>query len=195
MYPIMNPQDQPNPLAQPNLADQPKLLKDYLNPSIGVELFDKLSCNHNIKPNFFQILPNFYGNINEDPYDHRQEFSKICATIKDVADALKLALFPFSLKGEASYWFSNLEVTTWTKFFNDFITKFYPHGKTKMMRKLIMSFSYNANEQLNESWSRFQSLLRKCPHHGFSCWHLVHYFFEGMDYQNKQIMMLLVEVL
>ena len=36
-HPIMNPQDQPNPMAQPNLANQPKLLKDYLNPSIGVE--------------------------------------------------------------------------------------------------------------------------------------------------------------
>ena len=99
-----------------------------------------------------------------------QEFSKICATIKDADDALKLALFPFSLKGEASYWFSNLEVTSWTKIFNDFITKFYPHGKTNMMRKLIMSFSHNGNELLHESWSRYQSLLRKFPHHGFSRW-------------------------
>ena len=186
-HPIMNPQDQPNPMAQPNLANQPKLLKDYLNPSIGVELFDKPSCSHDIKPGIFQILPNFYGNINEDPYDHLQEFSKICATIKDADDALRLALFPFSLKGEASYWFSNLEVTSWTKLFNDFITKFYPHGKTNMMRKLIMSFSHNGSEQLHESWSRYQSLIRKCPHHGFSRWQLVHYFYEGMDYQNKQI--------
>ena len=177
-YPIMNPQDQPNPMAQPNLADQPKPLKDYLNPSIGVELFDKPSCSHDSKPRIFQILPNFYGNINEDPYDHLQELSKICATIKDADDALRLALFPFSLKREASYWFSNLEVTSWTKLFNDFITKFYPHGKTNMMRKLIMSFSHNGNEQ---------SLLRKCPHHGFSRWQLVHYFYEGMDYQNKKI--------
>ena len=186
-HPIMNPQDQPNPMAQPNLANQPKLLKDYLNPSIGVELFDKPSCSHDIKPGIFQILPNFYGDINEDPYDHLQEFSKICATIKDADDALRLALFPFSLKGEASYLFSNLEITSWTKLFNDFITKFYPHGKTNMMRKMIMSFPHNGSEQLHESWSRYQSLLRKCPHHGFSRWQLVHYFYEGMDYQNKQI--------
>ena len=99
-----------------------------------------------------------------------QEFSKICATIKDVDDALRSALFAFSLKGEASYWFSNLEITSWTKPFNDFITKFYPHGKTNKMRKLTMSFSHNGNEQLHESWSRYQSLLRKCPHHGFSRW-------------------------
>ena len=97
---IMNPQDQPNPMAQPNIADQPKLLKDCLNPSIGVETFDKPSCSHDIKPGIFQILPNFYGNINKDPYDHLQDFSKICATIKDVDDSLKLTLFPFSLKGE-----------------------------------------------------------------------------------------------
>ena len=97
----------------------------------------------------FQILSNFYENINEDPYDHLQEFSKICATIKDVDDALRLTLFPFSLKEEASYWFSNFKVTSWNTVFNDFITKFYPHGKTNMMRKLIMSFSHNGNEQLH----------------------------------------------
>ena len=50
-----------------------------------------------------------------------------------------------------------------------------------------MSFSHNINEQLHESWNRFQGLLRKCPHHGFSRWQLVHYFYEAMDYQNKQI--------
>ena len=164
----MNPQDQPKPLVQP------KLLKDYLNPSIRVELFDKPSCSHDIKPGIFQFLPNFYGNINEDPYDHLQEFHKIFATIKDANDALRLALFPFSLKGEAIYWFSNLEVTTCTNLFNDFIIKFYSHGKTNMMRNLIMSCSHNGNEQLHESWSRYQSLLRKCPHHGFSRCQLVH---------------------
>ena len=102
-YPIMNPHDQPNPLAKPNQAYQPKLLKDYINHLIGVELFDKPSSSHDIKPGIFQILPDFYGNNNEDPYDLLQEFSKICATIKDVDDALRFALFPFSLKGEASY--------------------------------------------------------------------------------------------
>ena len=95
-YPIISPQKQPTPMAQPNIADQPKLLKDYLNPSIGVELFDKPSCSHDIKPGIFQILPNFNGNINEDPYDHLQEVSKICFTIKDADDALRLALLPFS---------------------------------------------------------------------------------------------------
>ena len=48
--PIMNPQEQPNPLAQPNLVDQPKLFKDYLNPLIGVETFNKPSFRHDIKP-------------------------------------------------------------------------------------------------------------------------------------------------
>ena len=50
-----------------------------------------------------------------------------------------------------------------------------------------MSFSHNGNEQLHESWSRYQSLLRKFSHHGFSHWQLVHYFYDGMDYQNKKI--------
>ena len=75
-------------MAQPNIADLHKLLKDYLNPSIGVETFDKPSFSHDIKPGIFQILWNFYGNFNKDPYDHLQEFSKICANIKDTDEFL-----------------------------------------------------------------------------------------------------------
>ena len=138
----MNHCDQPNPLAQPNPENQPKLQKHYINPSIEVETFEKPSYIRYIKLGIFQILPDFYGNIDKDPYDHLPEFSKICATIKDDYSSIKLTLLPFSLKGEARYWFSNLEVTTWTKLFNDFITRFYPHGKTNIKRKL------NANDQL-----------------------------------------------
>ena len=32
------------------------------------------------------ILPNLYGNINEDSCDHLQDFSKICGTAKYVDD-------------------------------------------------------------------------------------------------------------
>ncbi|CAA7410429.1 unnamed protein product [Spirodela intermedia] len=41
---------------------------------------------HDIKPCVFQILPNFYGNLNENTYDHLQEFLKIYATIKELSE-------------------------------------------------------------------------------------------------------------
>ena len=50
-----------------------------------------------------------------------------------------------------------------------------------------MSFSLNAYEQLHDSRSRFESIIRKCPHCDIFHWKLARYFYGGMDYQNKQI--------
>ena len=46
----------------------------------------------------------FFGMINEDPNDHIAKFLEICNTFKIngvIKDALRLRLFPFSLKDKA----------------------------------------------------------------------------------------------
>ncbi|MQM10721.1 hypothetical protein Taro_043623, partial [Colocasia esculenta] len=43
----------------------------------------KIPANHfEIKPGTIQMLPSFYGNPNEDPYKHIDEFLEICSTIR-----------------------------------------------------------------------------------------------------------------
>ena len=79
------------------------------------------------------MLPSFYGNTNEDPYKHLDEFLQICSTVKIqnfLDDALKLTLFPFSLKDKAKYWLGTLDrsIDTWTKMQKEFLKKFYPIG-------------------------------------------------------------------
>ena len=52
------------------------------------------------------MLPSFYGNTNEDPYKHLDEFLEIYSTVKIqnfTDDALRLTLFSFSLKDKAKY--------------------------------------------------------------------------------------------
>ncbi|CAA7409139.1 unnamed protein product [Spirodela intermedia] len=62
----------------------PKSLNEYFNPSSGIELFENLICMYDINPGVFQILPN----LNENTYDHLQEFLKICHTDKDLKNEI-----------------------------------------------------------------------------------------------------------
>lgn len=59
---------------------------------------------YEIRPGTLHMLPSFYGKPNEDPYDHLNQFmemSKIICIRDFDKDALKLLLFPFSLKDKA----------------------------------------------------------------------------------------------
>ena len=94
-----------------NLGEPPKQMKEYFilstyNPSTCIHLLDIPASHYEIKSTTIQMLPSFYGNTNEDPYKYLDEFLEICSTVKIqnfTDDALRLTLFPFSLKDKAKY--------------------------------------------------------------------------------------------
>ncbi|GJZ75093.1 reverse transcriptase domain-containing protein [Tanacetum coccineum] len=54
-----------------------------------------------------------------------------------------LILFPFSLKGAAETWLENeppCSITTWDDLVSKFLNQFYPHSKTRELRKEITNF-------------------------------------------------------
>ena len=67
---------------------------------------------------------------------HLNTFIEICdmIRIKDVdLDAVKLCLFPFSLRGKANEWLLPLPkntITSWVGCTSLFMTKFFPPAKT-----------------------------------------------------------------
>jgi hypothetical protein len=68
-------------------------------------------AQYEIKSSTIQMLPFFLGLDNLDPYEHLEKFLKVCSTIKlngFSEDALKMRLFPFSLKELAKHWFNSL---------------------------------------------------------------------------------------
>ncbi|KAI5677163.1 hypothetical protein M9H77_08113 [Catharanthus roseus] len=94
------------------MAENPRALREYLTPNtynsaIGNKL-PEIEANHfEIKVSIIQILPYFYGLDYENPYKHIDEFLEICSTFKlpNVSDdAIRLRLFPFSLKDKAKHW-------------------------------------------------------------------------------------------
>jgi hypothetical protein len=97
--------------------------------------------NYEIKSSIIQMLSSFYGLNNEDPYKHIDEFLEIYSTIKLQGfskDALRMLLFPFSLKDKAKHWLKSLEpnnVTSWTQMQQEFLKKYFLISKTNQIRK------------------------------------------------------------
>ena len=91
--------------------EPPRQMKEYFipstyNPSTCIHLPDIPASHYEIKSTTIQMLPSFYGNTNKDPYKHLDEFLEIYSTMKIqnfTDDALRLTLFPFSLKDKAKY--------------------------------------------------------------------------------------------
>ena len=106
--------------------DRPTLLRDHYVPSTYMSLsciqLPQITVTHyEIKPSTIQMLPTFYGLSNEDPYKHLDEFLEIGSTLKIqhvTEDALRMRLFPFSLKEKAKHWLNSLEpntITSWAQ--------------------------------------------------------------------------------
>ena len=92
------------------------------------------------------MLSSFYGNTNEDPYKHLDEFLEICSTVRIqnlTNDALRLILFSISLKDKAKYWHGIIgrPIKTWAELQSKFLKKFYSIGRTNIMRRAITEFA------------------------------------------------------
>ncbi|CAN6684919.1 unnamed protein product [Malus baccata var. baccata] len=98
-----------------------------------------------IKPHILNILPSFHGLPNSDPNMHLADFIEACdnTIIRGFSsEAIKLRLFPFSLKDKAKAWLHSLSansITTWTELQEKFLNKFFPSFKTLALKKEILA--------------------------------------------------------
>ena len=99
-------------------------------------------------------------------------------------DAIRLKLFPFSLKEKAKHWLISEppdSITSWDDLSNKFLARFFSPAKAAKLRIEISSFYQYEGESFYEAWERFKDLLRKCPHHSFTKWMQVHHFYNGLS--------------
>jgi hypothetical protein len=93
----------------------PIALRDHYLPTtftspLCLRLPDITVAHYEIKPSTIQSLPSFLGLSTKDPYDFLNEFLAICSAIKltrFTEDALRMHLFPFSLKERVKHWFNS----------------------------------------------------------------------------------------
>lgn len=120
-----------------------------------------------MKPEVIQLLQSigqFGGLPTKDPNVHTLNFLEICDTFKQCCvtkDAIKLRLFPFSLKDKAKSWLYSLppgSITTWDALAQNSLSKYLPCGKIAKLRSDIISFVQYDFESLYEAWERFKGL-------------------------------------
>ena len=114
----------------------------------------------------------FGGCPTEKPHIHLHDFLAKCDTIKlngVSTDAIRLRVFPLSLKDKASDWLLNEESNsfiTWEALSKAFLRESFLRGKTARLRSKITSFAQPGGESLYEAWQRSKDLQHQWPHHG-----------------------------
>ena len=173
----------------------PRALRDYAMPTVNgasssITRPPVQANNFEIKPALIQMIQTavqFGGLPNDDPNAHIENFLEICDTLKHNGvsdDAIRLRLFPFSLRDKAKAWLQSLpagSITTWNDLAQKFLAKFFPPAKTTKLRTNIQTFVQFDMETLYEAWERFKDLLRRCPHHGLPKWLVVQTFYNGLN--------------
>ncbi|KAI3771178.1 hypothetical protein L6452_02337 [Arctium lappa] len=133
----------------------------------------------------------FGGGPSEDPHGHLRAFEKVCNTFKwngVSEDAIKLRLFPFSLRDRATTWEESLppnSINTWAEMVTAFLNKFFPPGRTAQLLAEITHFAQWDQESLYEAWERYKGMLKICPHHSLHGWVVIQTFFGGLHPQFK----------
>ena len=93
-----------------------------------------------------QTVGQFSGMATEDPHMHLRLFMEVCDSFKlpRVSDeALRLKLFPYSLRDRARAWLNLLpsdSIATWNDLAEKFLMKYFPPTKNAKLRNDITSF-------------------------------------------------------
>ena len=117
----------------------------------------------------------FNGLPSEDPHLDLKLFLEVSDAFKITRathDALRLRLFPYSLRDRARAWLNSLPsdcITTWNDLADKFLMKYVPPIKNAKLQNEITSFHLLEDEILYEACERFKELLRRCPLHGIPC--------------------------
>jgi len=99
----------------------------------------------------------FRGSLIEDPNLHLLLFLEVCDTLKingASINAIRLRLFPLSLRDKARAWLHSLPpglIMTWDELTKVFLAKFFPPSKTASLLNQITSFTQREDESLYEA--------------------------------------------
>ncbi|KAH9647957.1 hypothetical protein KPL70_025394 [Citrus sinensis] len=174
--------------------DRDRTIQDYtvLTPQAihpGIVKPDVQAENFELKPVMFQMLQTvgqFNSLPSEDPHLHLKLFLEVSDAFKIAGasqQALRLRLFPFSLRDQARAWLNSLppdSITTWNDLADKFLMKYFPPTKNAKLRNEITSFHQLKDESLYDTCERFKELLRRCPHHGIPYCIQLETFYNGL---------------
>ncbi|GJR14046.1 MAK10-like protein [Tanacetum coccineum] len=167
-----------NPFSSTTTGDENPIrtLGDYSKPS------------HEGYSNTIELL---VGN-NVDPNQHLKDFLKLVDSLDlegGNRERMRLRLFQFSLRDQASNWLERLpagSITTWEDLTTRFLAQYFPPGRIAKLRNDFLMFQQHHGEYLSEAWTRFKDLLQKFPHHGIDLWLQVQIFYDHVNPVTRQ---------
>ncbi|XP_028771857.1 uncharacterized protein LOC114729069 [Neltuma alba] len=123
----------------------------------------------------------------DDPYGHIETMMMVCSTMKpqgaDVEEVLRRT-FHFTMEGKAKEWLRTLPqhytTLTWEQLKTAFLEKFFPASRSSKLKKAIFGAQQDEGESFYEYWTRFLTMMARCPNHQISKSNLVQYFYEGL---------------
>ena len=182
-----------------DIDNQP--LKDFILPKAtnikpGIVPPPIAANNFEIKATLINMVQQqqFGGLPSEDPHLHLAIFLACCDTFKAngvTDDAIRLRLFPFSLRDRARAWIHSIpadSIKTWDELTEVFLAKYFPPSKTSQLRGQIANFGQMSNESLYDAWERFKDLIRICPHHGLAKQYIVQIFYDGLNSNDRNFL-------
>ncbi|XP_070015760.1 uncharacterized protein [Nicotiana sylvestris] len=135
----------------------------------------------------------FMGAADQNGYKHLKGFVDTCWSSKQAnvsEDALRLRLFPFSLRGKALDWLERLpnhSITTWDELADKFIAKFFSPSHIVALRDEILAFKQEPTEPLHEIWERFRTMVKECPNNYMNDVMIQQTFYRGINTTNQCI--------
>lgn len=123
-------------------GDEAKTLRDHWIPAnqallAGVVQPVIQANNFELKPTLINMVQQsrFGGLATEDPHEHLTNFLEYCNTLKCngvTPDAIRLSLFPFSVRDSAKVWYHSLPPymkDTWDNLVHAFLERYFPPAK------------------------------------------------------------------
>ncbi|XP_022883279.1 uncharacterized protein LOC111400015 [Olea europaea var. sylvestris] len=150
--------------------------------------------NFQIRPDWINLMSNtlqFCELPQENPNTHIARFLRNCQNFHAPGvneDAIKLRIFPFTLRDVALEWLDaepHASITTWEELIKKFCNKFFPPARIAKIILEIQIFQQKEGESYHEAWNMFNELMRKCPNHGITIGNQVQYFYTGLTPLSK----------
>ncbi|XP_074304661.1 uncharacterized protein LOC141639428 [Silene latifolia] len=171
---------------------EPVPIRDYMAPkhivNSSVQRPRIQANNFEIKNALLNLVQDnqFWGGPLENPNDHLNDFLDNCDMYKMNGvsdDAVRLRLFPKSLRGATKDWLKNCDpdsFKTWDELSSAFLKKYFPPSRTAKVKSELQGFTQEEDETLYEAWERYKRLQRLCPRHGISGPELINNFYKGL---------------
>nr|GEZ20284.1 reverse transcriptase domain-containing protein [Tanacetum cinerariifolium] len=176
-----------------------RTMEELCQPSLNgrgrpIILISIQATNFGLKNDMIQQVQNscqFHGLPGDDANKHLDKFLHVTQRIKVngvTDDALRLYLFPHSLKHHTTAWFDRLprnSINTFEQMAKMFLDKYFPPSMVTKLRNEITNFCQRPDESLFEAWECYKLSIDRCPNHNMLPVTQIDTFYNGLTLRHR----------